>query len=200
MILSEKDKFGKLYDIQAVLKCSNIVLLDEVIKHYPKEFSENGIPIIPFQDIDGVKITKGTEIRYVDFMAIADSDSDDKLIKATAKAFLNIDNLKETNRLPMFKFMRLMEYGKDVIVLGKELFSKIKREPTPDEIAAGIKEIRSDDFSVIDAFCLRNGISDRDFGAETPWIIVYRCFEEDFKRDTFARRYSEVIERKNKKK
>jgi hypothetical protein len=200
MILTEKDKFEKLYDIQAVLKCSDTVLMDEVLKLYPKEFNENGVPVLPFETIDEIKIIKGTDIRYCDFIEIADASTDDKVIKATAKPFLNIEDINEIKKLPMFKFMRLMEYGKDIIALGKELFSKIKRIPTPEEIAAGIEEIKSDDFSIIDALCLRNGISDRNIGAEIPWIIVYRCFEEDFKRDSFARRYSEVIERKNKKK
>lgn len=41
MILTEKDKFEKLYHIQAVLKCSHTILLDEVLKLYPKKRKYN---------------------------------------------------------------------------------------------------------------------------------------------------------------
>lgn len=197
MILSEKDKFGRLYDIQAVLKCSDINLNEEIIKLYPK--SER-ITDRPFETVDGIQIKKGTHITFEELLSFWDAKTDDELVKATAKTYFYMENQKEIARLPMFKFLRMMEYGKDVAVYAAEQFATIKRTHTPEEIAAGIQDIKSDHFSIIDGFCLRNGIVDREIGYETPWMIIFRCFEEDFKRDTFARRYSEVIERKTKKK
>ena len=197
MILSEKDKFGKFYEIQAVLKCSDVDLNAEILKLYPK--SER-IVDRPFETVDGIEIKKGTHITFEELLSFWDAKTDEELINATAKTYFGITDKKEINRLPLFKFLRMMEYGKDIAVFAAEQFKTIKRQYTPEEIAAGIQEIKSDHFSIIDGFCLRNGIVDREVGYETQWMIIFRCFEEDFKRDTFARRYSEVIERKHKKK
>ena len=197
MILTEKDKFEKLYHIQAVLKCSDTVLLDEVLKLYPKD--EN-ITVRPFETIDGIEIKKGTHITFEELLEFWDAKTDEDLVNATAKTYFGITDKKEINRLPLFKFLRMMEYGKDIAVFAAEQFKTIKRQYTDEEIAAGIEEIKSDHFSIIDGFCLRNGIVDREYGYQTQWLVIFRCFEEDFKRDSFSRRYSEVIERKNKKK
>ena len=96
MILTEKDKFEKLYHIQAVLKCSDTVLLDEVLKRYPKD--EN-ITVRPFETIDGIEIKKGTHITFEELLEFWEAKTDEELINATAKTYFGITDKKEINRI-----------------------------------------------------------------------------------------------------
>lgn len=195
MIITEKDKLKKLKIIAPIIRVSNVDLFKRVVEEYPER---EELP--PFDDIAGIKIENGLNISFEDLTLFADSKTEDELITSTAKVYLKLTDKKKIDNLPMLKFLRLMEYAKDITIYANKLFSTMKREYTKEEKEAGIENIKSDDFDLIDAFCKRNGIQNRDDGYKEHWIVIYRCLKRDFDMAEFNRRYAEVIEHKYKKK
>ena len=170
---------------------------DELIKDHP--LNVHMLSIKPPVMLE-TKIENGLNISFEDLTLFADSKTEDELITSTAKVYLKLTDKKKIDNLPMLKFLRLMEYAKDITIYANKLFSTMKREYTKEEKEAGIENIKSDDFDLIDAFCKRNGIQNRDDGYKEHWIVIYRCLKRDFDMAEFNRRYAEVIEGKYKKK
>jgi len=78
------------------------------------------------------------------------------------------------------------------------LFSEIEYQPTPEELQAGIKDMKGDFFDTADWYAQRMGIKDHDEVFKTKWIRIYRVMKRDFNSNEFERKLRKVIERKNK--
>lgn len=77
-----------------------------------------------------------------------------------------------------------------------ELFKSLERDYTTDEILAGFDKRKKDIFATIDWYALRMGITDHDLVLKVPWIVIWKCADEDRK----DREYQEAInEIRNKK-
>ena len=194
MILTSKDKFKKLAVAQPLIELSKIDIFEKINELYPKG---DNLFIRPFEKIGRYEVMKGFDITFENLLDFWNSDNDTDFIKLTAKTYLNVESL---NNLPLFDCLRLLDYAKDVAVEAAKLFQTIKRDYTPEEIEAGIQDIKSSDFDVVDRYCQRNGIYDVEIGYQTEWIKIFKSFESDFHKNNFERSYNDVISNKYKNK
>lgn len=78
------------------------------------------------------------------------------------------------------------------------LFAATGGQPTPEEIKAGINELDSDPFDLIDWYARRQGYADQNDAAKVPWVRVYKCMQIDNKHIAYERRLREILSNKNK--
>ena len=200
MKLTSKHKYGDLPKFAPIINVSDIDLLEEILKLYPYKQNEHGTNIIesPFIEVGGYKVANGFEMSFENLVDFWQPKDEAQLIKHTAKVYLGIEKEKQINKLPLFEFLRLVIYAKDMAILAAEQFKQLKRQYSTEEIAAGIEEMESDDFDVVDRFCVRNGIVDRNEGYKTSWTIIFRCFKIDFQNKRFQEKYADVIKNMSK--
>lgn len=73
------------------------------------------------------------------------------------------------------------------------LFEGIQERPTPQEIKAGVNDLRFGLFGLLDWYAKRMGIASHDDVLPVPWVRVYKCMEMDCRQKKYERRYSEVM-------
>ena len=200
MKLTSKHKYGNLVKFAPLLAVSDVDILEEILKLYPYKKNNEGADVIesPFVEVGGYKVKNGFDLSFEDLVEFWQPKDETALVKHVAKSYLEIESDKQIMKLPLFEFLRLVIYAKDMAILAADQFKSLKRQYSTEEIAAGIEEMESDDFDVVDRFCIRNGIVDRDEGYRTAWPIIFRCFKIDFQNNRFQEKYSEVVKNMSK--
>ena len=77
-----------------------------------------------------------------------------------------------------------------------DLFSRLERELTADEIMAGAEQMKGDIFNTIDWYALRMGISNHDEVLRVPWVTIWRCAKDDRDRDEYKLRLHNIQNQK----
>lgn len=79
-----------------------------------------------------------------------------------------------------------------------ELFKGIQQTFSPDEIAAGIKELDFGSFGVLDWYARRMGIANQNEVRRIAWVRIFQCMKNDIMKQEFERRLQRQYERRNK--
>lgn len=78
------------------------------------------------------------------------------------------------------------------------MFKSISHEPNEDEIAAGVNDLDSGPFGLVDWYARRMGYKDHDDVLRVPWLRVWQTMKIDSERDNYERRLRDVINAKYK--
>lgn len=78
------------------------------------------------------------------------------------------------------------------------MFKNISHEPNEDEIAAGVNDLDSGPFGLVDWYARRMGYKDHDEVLRVPWLRVWQTMKIDADRDEYERRLRDVINAKYK--
>lgn len=78
------------------------------------------------------------------------------------------------------------------------MFKNISHEPNEDEIAAGVNDLDSGPFGLVDWYARRMGYKDHDEVLHVPWLRVWQTVKIDADRDEYERRLRDVINAKYK--
>lgn len=106
---------------------------------------------------------------------------------------------EEVLRCTLFHVLQFVAFtAREVERIGK-LFEKIRYEPTPDEVRAGIGKLDFGTFGTLDWWCRRMGITDHAEGEKTPWVRIYKCLEMDNKTASYEKKLRETITKKGAK-
>ena len=79
------------------------------------------------------------------------------------------------------------------------MWKAIAVPPTPEAIQAGVEQIESDSFDLVDWYALRMGITDHEEAMQVPWVRVWRCMKRDNQEAQFQYRLREVYAKQSKK-
>jgi len=158
MIITEKHKVKDLAQINVVLECSNVNLLDEVRKfEIPQANSPN-------------------DISMEDMIYIWAIKTQDDLFKLTAKCLLDKEEYMDE---PLIDFLRLTLVITDTAKLAADMFATLKREPNDPDVKAISEMFSSSDFAIIDRFVKRSPVYTHEEAAKVSWLIYYECFKSD---------------------
>lgn len=80
-----------------------------------------------------------------------------------------------------------------------KMWKAISVPPSPEAVQAGVEQLTSDTFSIIDWFALRMGIADHDAVMSVPWVRIWRCMKDDNERGQFQNRLREVMAKQSTK-
>lgn len=72
------------------------------------------------------------------------------------------------------------------------LFASLNREPTADEVMAGIDKLNFGLFGLADWYARRMHITDHDVAFKTPWVRIWQCRSNDQKEAEFDRKLQEI--------
>lgn len=72
------------------------------------------------------------------------------------------------------------------------LFEKIKGNPTPQEVKAGVLRLNFGVFGMIDWYAQRMGITDHEEVMKVPWLRLYKCLEMDSKTAEYQRKLQKI--------
>jgi uncharacterized protein YeeX (DUF496 family) len=86
-----------------------------------------------------------------------------------------------------------MNYARNVAIIAAEQFKTLKRDYTAEEIAAGIENIKSDHFDIVDSFIEKHPAYNHEQAFKTEWLVIFKTFKRQFEQDKFQRKYAEVI-------
>lgn len=79
--------------------------------------------------------------------------------------------------------------------IGK-LFASVQRQPTPEEVQAGIYNLKHDPFKTADWYARRMGITKHEEAMNTKWIYYFKCMETDNENDEFRRKLNKILSQK----
>lgn len=80
-----------------------------------------------------------------------------------------------------------------------KLFAKLRPSYTAEEKQAGVESLNFGLFGMVDAYARRMGIQDHEQVMRTPWMVVYKCLEIDYKTNQFERRLNRIAADKMKR-
>ena len=83
--------------------------------------------------------------------------------------------------------------------IGK-LFQSLNTDKTSEELSAGIDNLNSGAFGIVDWYAQRMGIVDHEEVFETPWARIYQCMKIDHENAEFEKRYRKIIEQRSRRK
>lgn len=105
---------------------------------------------------------------------------------------------RKVSRLKTADALRFILKVKEDIEFIIKAFDGIKYKPTPDEIKAGIKNNSGSLHTVADWYARRMGIQDVEEVYRLPWTRVYSAMKIDVEDLNYRKRYSKIVESKNK--
>ena len=79
------------------------------------------------------------------------------------------------------------------------LFQSLSREPSADEVLAGIDKLDFGLFGLADWYAQRMHITDHDVAFKTPWVRIWQCRSNDIKEAEFEKRFQEIQISKNRR-
>lgn len=106
---------------------------------------------------------------------------------------------KEVAKARATEVVRYVAWATEQLNKINALFAKLKTNPTPTEIQAGVDKLNFGLFGVIDTYALRMGITDHDEVMKTSWMVVYKCLEIDYQKAQYERRYNKIMENEMKR-
>ena len=80
-----------------------------------------------------------------------------------------------------------------------KMWKAIAVPPTPEAIQAGVEQMESDSFDIVDWYAIRMGITDHEEAMQVPWVRVWRCMKKDNQEAQFQQRLREVYAKQSKK-
>lgn len=78
------------------------------------------------------------------------------------------------------------------------LFESIKTDYSPEEIAAGVKNLSFGSFGVLDWYAKRMGITNQNDVRDVAWVRIYTCMKNDNAQQMFEKRLQDVYMRKSR--
>lgn len=128
------------------------------------------------------------------------SSSEDKdPVGSCAKVLLGIDpyQLLEEDVNDVFGFTNFVTRELQRI---NKLFKDIKVNYSPEEIAAGIRDLDFGSFGVLDWYAKRMGITNQNEVRDVAWVRIYQCMKNDCQKNNFERKLSQQYRSKLKNK
>ena len=103
------------------------------------------------------------------------------------KIILGID-LERIYRLNVFDVFGFARFCKEQIEKINNLFSALKINYSPEEVAAGVKDLQFGSFGVLDWYAKRMGITNQNEVLDVAWIRIYNCMKNDTEQNNYERR------------
>jgi hypothetical protein len=114
---------------------------------------------------------------------------------AIAKVLLNVSE-QEIMQAPADQVFGLVLWvGKEIERINK-LFDSVKDDPSPEEVQAGVKDLKFGLFGILDWYAARQGISDQNEVLKVKWVRIYKCMDIDTQRNSYARRLRDILNKK----
>lgn len=127
------------------------------------------------------------------FWSVKDTPS---LFDTTARILLHVRTAKH---VPVLDMMGLVNFVSAELERINALWESIPSSRTPEEIQAGVSQLKFGVFGIIDWYARRMGITDHDVALKTPWVRVYQCMRNDAEEALYRKRLNEVISNKHKR-
>lgn len=124
----------------------------------------------------------------------------DEAVFAICHVVLGVDDRREILKSPAADVCGFVRFVTDECNRISGLFSKISRQHTADEKAAGIETLKFGMFGLVDWYAQRMGIQDHNQAKQTPWVRVYECSRMDFLTSEYQRKLMEIERRKTEAK
>lgn len=77
------------------------------------------------------------------------------------------------------------------------LFKNIHHSYSPEEEAAGVRELDFGSFGILDWYARRMGITNQNEVRDVAWVRIYQCMKNDNQKYEYERRLQKVYERKH---
>lgn len=114
------------------------------------------------------------------------------------RIILGID-LERIYRLNVFDVFGFVRFCKEQIDKINGLFSALKINYSPEEVAAGVKDLKFGSFGVLDWYAKRMGITNQNEVRDVAWIRIYNCMKNDTEQNNYERRLRKQYLNQNKK-
>lgn len=109
---------------------------------------------------------------------------------------VNANDVYKEDVNKVFGFIKFVERELERI---NKLFSSIKTSFSPEEINAGVKQLKFGTFGVLDWYAKRMGIADQNEVMDVGWVRIYQCMKNDNDKSEYERRLAEIYKNKSKK-
>lgn len=73
-----------------------------------------------------------------------------------------------------------------------KLFTAVQRQPTPEEIQAGIHNLQFGAFGTADWYARRMGLKDHDEAFATKWVRIYQCLKMDNELEDYRTKLTKI--------
>lgn len=95
------------------------------------------------------------------------------------------EHVYQLNVFDVFGFAR---FCKEQIEKINTLFASLKIHYSPEELAAGVKDLKFGSFGVLDWYAKRMGITNQNEVRDVAWIRIYNCMKNDTEQNNYERR------------
>lgn len=124
--------------------------------------------------------------------------SGDGMIYGVCRIIMGLEE-DEVNKARAIDVVRFAGWVMGEVRRINKLFEKTNVRPTPQQVRAGIGNLRFGLFGVLDWYALRMGYQDHEKVADVPWLNIYKCMDMDAKKILFERKLQEVINNDNRR-
>lgn len=78
------------------------------------------------------------------------------------------------------------------------IFSEVKVKYSPQELAAGVRELDFGSFGVLDWYARRMGVANQNEVRDVAWVRIYQCMRIDAETNNYERRLRKEYETKRR--
>ena len=102
-------------------------------------------------------------------------------------------------KLNVFDVFGFARFCKEQIEKINTLFSSLKIQYSPEEVAAGVRELKFGSFGVLDWYAKRMGITNQNEVRDVAWVRIYNCMKNDTEQNNYERRLRKQYLNQSKK-
>lgn len=135
--------------------------------------------------LDGLTYGQLTELQMC-------GTSSGEAIMCLCRVILGIDDERKILRCDAEQMAGFIFWATSEVERISKLFASIQRQPTPEEIRAGIHNLQFGAFGTADWYARRMGMTNHDEAFDTAWVRIYKCMEQDNKLEEYRNRLTKI--------